>query len=300
MRFVNSEECAKSELDIFSVPPTQTSIEEGVWDTISPHPNFESNSVIRFDVTGTNSSYVNLAETELHLDVQIRNKKSHHEGYKLNTDRIAPVNNFLHSLFEQVQVNLGDAAIENTNKTYAYRAYFENLLCYGKESKQTLLHGDCWFKDEVDFNSTALEARAANETTGVTQETVNPGFLKRHQLFANNNIVPLAGKIHCDIVNCPRYLISNLSFRLELVRAKKSFYLKGEKADDFEVIIKQARLKVRRMTISPQVMIAHAMALEKTTAKYPIKRVICKPFILPYRSSKFTLSEVHRGIMPTN
>ena len=41
MKINNSEECAKSELDLFSVPPTQTVVEEGVWDTIQPHPNFE-------------------------------------------------------------------------------------------------------------------------------------------------------------------------------------------------------------------------------------------------------------------
>ena len=31
MRFDNSNECMKSELDLFTVPPTQTSLENGVW-----------------------------------------------------------------------------------------------------------------------------------------------------------------------------------------------------------------------------------------------------------------------------
>jgi len=46
-------------------------------------------------------------------------------------------------------------------------------------------------------------------------------------------------------------------------------------------------------------MLAHAMALEKTTAKYPIKRVLVKQFVCPYKSSIFTLNGVHFGIMPT-
>ena len=41
------------------------------------------------------------------------------------------------------------------------------------------------------------------------------------------------------------------------------------------------------------------MALEKTTAKYPIKRVLVKQFVCPYKSSVFTLSGIHFGIMPT-
>ena len=46
-------------------------------------------------------------------------------------------------------------------------------------------------------------------------------------------------------------------------------------------------------------MLAHAMALEQTTAKYPIKRVLLKPFVIPNSSDVFTISGIHFGIMPT-
>ena len=47
------------------------------------------------------------------------------------------------------------------------------------------------------------------------------------------------------------------------------------------------------------VMLTHAMALERTTAKYPIKRVLVKPFVIPSLSNIFTISGIHFGIMPT-
>ena len=49
----NIEECAKSELDLFSVPPTQTSVIESSWDCIYPHPNFKNATQIRFDIAGS-------------------------------------------------------------------------------------------------------------------------------------------------------------------------------------------------------------------------------------------------------
>ena len=48
MRINNSPECAKSEFNIFTFPPTQTSIEEAHCDTIIPHSNFDQSTVIRY------------------------------------------------------------------------------------------------------------------------------------------------------------------------------------------------------------------------------------------------------------
>ena len=41
------------------------------------------------------------------------------------------------------------------------------------------------------------------------------------------------------------------------------------------------------------------MALEQTTAKYPIKRVLVKLFKIANNSSIFKISGIHFGIMPT-
>ena len=92
MQFSSSAECSKSELDIFS----------GQWDTIQPHPNFDKSPVIRYDITGTNSHYIDLSSTELHLKFQIKDS-AEMSPTTLDTD-VAVVNNFLHSIFEQCQV----------------------------------------------------------------------------------------------------------------------------------------------------------------------------------------------------
>jgi hypothetical protein len=40
-----------------------------------------------------------------------------------DTVKIGPVNNFFHSIFQQVQVKFGGTPVENSNSTYAYKAY---------------------------------------------------------------------------------------------------------------------------------------------------------------------------------
>ena len=124
-----SEECAKSELDLFTVPLVQISVEDGVFDIIESSKTVNDNAVVTFEIPNSNDSYIDLSATEMHFDVQIVDALGN--GYAPGK-KIAPVNNFIHSLFRQVQIRLNNARIETTNNNYPYRAYYENLLLYNK------------------------------------------------------------------------------------------------------------------------------------------------------------------------
>ena len=308
MRVTVSQECTKSELDLFTVPPTQTSIEDGVWDTIQPHPNI-NDGVIRFDIPATSSHYVDLAETHLYVTAKITNKAG--DVKIVDADKTGPVNNFLHSIFSQVEVFLNNTPVENSNSTYAYRAYLENLLCYNKEAKNTFLQGDLFYKDTGDFESndvtTTLSVTkgvgTAPDTIDIGEKTTGPnkGLIARRKRFLDGKNVEMRGKIHCDIFNINKYLLNNVNVTIKLTKSKESFYLMANPlmTKALTVILDSAVLKVRRVSISPSVMMAHSLALEKTNAKYPIKRVLVKPVTLPFQCTKTTLASVHQGVMPT-
>ena len=106
MAFVHRQSCegVKSELDIFAVPPTQTSIEDGHWVEHQPLTSLDSRGPIEFVVPGTGDAYLDLANTYL----LIRAKVLRGVGTDLAADTpVAPVNNWLHSLF-----SLCDAFVE--------------------------------------------------------------------------------------------------------------------------------------------------------------------------------------------
>lgn len=287
MQFGNSVECTKSELDIFYVPPTQTQIEEGIWDTIQPHPNY-SYSTIQFDIPGTSSTYINMSETELYITARILKENDITIG---ETDKIGPAANFFHSLFNQCQVYLNNTAVENSNNTYAYRAYFENLLNNGREAKNTFLQMEVFYQDDAGTH----EIFDLATTTDVP--VVNSNYLKRRKRFLGGN-VQMKGKIHSDIFNINKLLLNNVNITIKLSRSNDSFCLNGSSNDVYKVKIDEAQLKVRRQNISPTTMLAHTMSLEKATAKYPVKRVIVKPFTLPIQTNKTTITGIHNGIVP--
>jgi hypothetical protein len=49
----------------------------------------------------------------------------------------------------------------------------------------------------------------------------------------------------------------------------------------FKVVVTAASLFIRKIKLSPSVSLAHAKTLQNGTAKYPIRRVICKSFTVP-------------------
>ena len=146
MAFVHPQSCegVKSELDLFAVPPTQRSIDEGQWIEHQPITSLDSGGPIEVVVPGAGDAYIDLANTYLF----VRAKIIRGAGTNLADDApVAPVNNWLHSLFSQVDVYLNDTQVTSSSNTYPFRAYVETLLSYGAEAKKTQLTSQLWYKD---------------------------------------------------------------------------------------------------------------------------------------------------------
>lgn len=286
MQFGGSIECTTSELDIFSLPPTQTQNEEGIWDTIQPHSNYNY-STIQFDIPGNSTTYINLQETEFLVTARLI--KEDDTDIK-STDKIGPVNNFLHSLFQQLEIYMNNTCVENTNNTYAYRAYLEDSLNYSKEFKETFLQMQLYYQDES----------GKLDNIDLTNN-INKGYIERRNRFLKGTAgksIQMKGKLHSDVFNICKYLLDNVNITIKLSRSPYSFCLLGDSTDKFKVKIEQALIKIRRQNVSITTRLAHAMALEKATAKYPIKKVVMKPFSLPIKTTKTTIANIHNGIVP--
>ena len=301
----DNTECTKSELDLFSIPPTQTSIEEGKWDIVYPDSGYVKNKTISFNIAGTDSHYLDLSETQLFMEVKIIDPKQDNDKGYSSKEVVAPVNNILHSMFSQIKVKFNNKDVENSNGNYHYKSYFENLLSYGTEAKSTFLENEGWQDDTPGlFDLTILEPTQEVKETGTQNITThaipncNEGFIKRHQKYKDKKLIQLCGKIHSDIFNINKYLLNSVNVSIELFKNDNKILLMGKDADKFDIRIESAHLKVRRVTISPSVMLGHAMVMEKTRAKYPLKRVLVQGFPYEFASTTFEKS-IHVGVMPT-
>ena len=275
-------ECAKSELDLFAVPPTQTSVEHGQWIQHHPIASVTDNGPIEFFISGSGDEYIDLANTQLY----VRAKITKADGSNLDANvAVAPANLWLHTMFSQLDVSLNEKLISPSTNTYSYRAYLENLLSYGGEAKKGHLTAALWYKD------TAGKFDVFSDD--------NLGFKTRKGLAKSSGTVDMMGRLHSDLFFQDRYLLNNVDVKIRMVRSKDAFAINSTQAlAGSKIKIEEASLFVRKVKLSPAVQMGHIKALEKSTAKYPIRRVDCKVFSIPAGHLSSTQENLFLGQVP--
>jgi hypothetical protein len=274
-----SSECTKSELDLFDVPPTQIAYESARMVDYYPLANI-GNGPIEFFVSGSsNEEYIDPSQTFLLVKCEITKA----DGTQLGTSEVCgPVNNIIDSMFSQIDVYLNDTLITSSVNTYAYRAYIENEVNYGEDAKTSHLTASMWYKD------TAGKMDSLSE---------NQGYTKRVALTKGKTF-EVYGRPHVDFFFQDRFLINNVNMKLRLSPSKHQFCLMGTNNLQFKLKIHEAILSVRKVKVNPKIILAHAQVLEKTTLKYPIKRVETKLFTIPQGLFSKTIDNVSLGNLP--
>ena len=200
-------------------------------------------------------------------------------------NQVAPTNLWLHSLWQQVDVSLNDKLVSASTNMYPYRAYIETLLSYGSEAKGTQLKTGLWYKDnaeEFDANSGA-----------------NQGFVKRMKATTESRSVEMLGRLHTDMMFQDRYLLNHVTVRVRLTRAKDAFcLLSNAEAAAYKVVLQDVRLHVRKVQLSPPLQLAHLKMLEKSPAKYLIRRVFTKYFAVPQGQTAVNEQNLFLGVLP--
>ncbi|GBO14422.1 hypothetical protein AVEN_176721-1 [Araneus ventricosus] len=244
-----SPECVKSELELFHLPPTRTAVENGQWVEFNHVSNVFDGGPVEFHISGSGEEYLDLSQTQLYVKAKIL-KADYSPILKeikenaLHQTKIGPVNLSIHSLFSQVVVSLNDRLVSNSSNMYPYRSYIETLLNHGFDSKTSQITSEMFYKDSDN------------------------GHEKRSKFFESSATVDMIGGIYSDLFHQERLLLNLVDVKIKLIRSKPEFCLQGE--EGHKVVLEKISLLVRKVRVSPGVILGHVKALEKETAKYPI------------------------------
>ena len=189
----DSNDCSSLSLDLFLLPPTQSSFQKG--NSIDYHPitSLSDGGPIEFKVSGSGKEFLDLARSYLYFT----GKVSKTDGSNLDgTSKVGFANYPIASLFKQVDVILGGKLISSATNTYANRSILEVLLNYDpdydKEAAESQLGCGLFCKDtpgqmeEMDISADPV---------------LNTGLGTRSEWTKTSKTVELQGRIHSDLFN---------------------------------------------------------------------------------------------------
>lgn len=237
---------------------------------------------IEFVIPASGEEYMDLS----HARIRIRAKILTEEGESLVRDKnfVAPVNNFLHSMFSNVQVELNQKCITPQSSLYNYRAMIENILNYSGESKKTHLTTSLFYKDTA---------------TKMNAEAGNAGYEKRLNIALNGEF-DMESHIHSDIFNQNKYMVNGVQMVLKFFKAKPDFALYTVASDTakYKIKITEAVLLIRKLKMSPAILVAHANVMLKHPARYSIVKCELKTITIPKNVMSTTLDNIFLGQLP--
>ena len=163
----------------------------------------------------------------------------------------------------------------------------ETLFSYGGDAKESQLTSALFYKDQA----------GRMDAVDFAEATRNDGLYMRSQFTKESRLVDMMGRIHADIFFQERYMLNEVNTKIKLIRSKDVFCLLGAAGNMVKIV--SAILLVRKVKLSPSVFLAHAKASERSSAKYPIRRVVCKTFTVPAGFLDVSHEKLFSGQLPT-
>ena len=163
----------------------------------------------------------------------------------------------------------------------------ETLLSYGEDAKRSQLTSALFYKDQA----------GRMDSVDFADDADNDGLVKRRELSKESRTFDMMGRLHADIFFRDRYMLNDVGIKIKLVRSKDVFCLMGATACKAKIV--HASMFVRKVKLMPSVFLAHAKTLERGTAKYPIRRVVCKSFTIPQNYRDVSHEKLFSGQLPT-
>ncbi|XP_069502700.1 uncharacterized protein F54H12.2-like [Ambystoma mexicanum] len=285
MAFINcaSGECVKSELDLFAVPPTQTSIENSFFMKVAPLAALSPLAPIEFYISGSTEMYLDLNDTLLYLTCKITKA----DGSAIPaTAKVATIAYPVATLFNQVDITLGDRLITQSDNLYAYRTYIESILNYSNDALDTQFTAGLFYKV------------TAGHMEDYALDGANAGFIKRATHARGSRNFDLLGRLHSDLFFQEKLMVNGVDLKIKLSRNKDAFCLNSDDAEAYKLIIVSASLFIKRVNVSPTVRLAHADALQVSNLKYPVERTSLKIFSVPAGSRVASQDNLFLGKLP--
>lgn len=251
-------------LDLFSTPFTQVAAEktyEREFQTLNPVNEAPYNFKIM-----TGSSFMVPDKTRVVTTWQMFKKDVPEVGKTTewtntsSTDQINVINGLGAAFIQNLKINVEGHNIFNSNNLYSYKAYIDNELSFGEDSKKSSMNSFGYYYEDCPKSDK-------------TEYVKNKGWIERRDLFTNGKIVEFSAPLYADIFQQHLLLLPDMTLDLEMYPNNTEFLVyspiyKGE----VQLKLVSIRLFATFVDLHPGVALEIEKKLEKDPARYPIQR----------------------------
>lgn len=278
------------ELDIFSVPPTQMAIEKCYSEKYRPlAPLRDDTKLINFYLSTAIDEYLILRSTELYLKIKLQLKNEDPKTPITSDDWkvVAPINNMLHSMINQINLYINEERVTSNLSAYAYKAYIEKRFAYSVTAKETIATSALFVNEADDLD----------EVNTDLSEAVRHDDSDKSTPMDIGKEIELADKLHLDLFWQDRLLLGRTNLKIEISFNDPKFYLIFPKHIIPKILVTDCYLKVTKAKVHEALVNAHNKALKIATAKYPFVHAPVKFFTITKGSYNFCVN-AHQGTLP--
>lgn len=283
----NIMESIPTEFDYFESTVIQAAIINEYDHPFGPIGTFQPGTPIEIVIPPTSNCYRDLNNSKLEVTCKITNA----DGSNIANDApVGPVNLLLHSMFQNIEVDLGNKRISDPNNFMPYRAYLETMLTYNKDVGETRLLSEGWQPD----TSTAL-----NDFRRVA-DGANLGFKRRATRFHQSRIETLIGRPHLDLFHQDKDIPPGVRIMLRFIPAPNAFVIKkpAGTAEDYRLKIMSIKLWVRTKEVSPSLLLSHQAMLQQNNIRLPYTKVTMKHMTIPTGVTSMEFDNIFTGQQP--
>ena len=204
------------------------------------------------------------------------------------TDKVFLVNNFAHNLFSQVEIYVNGTQVcdLSTANSYPFKNFIQTELSYDQEVKECQLRAEGYFVEEAGDI-------AKYDPSGSQR------LKKRRSLMKDGKKVFFSSRLGADIMYTDKYLPPNVDLKFKLVRNNPKFgLLHSEESKSFKIILKDLKLKMRKVLPTEQHRKDFQLKLSQEPCYIPYKATQLKQFIIPPGVTSYTVTNVASGLLP--
>lgn len=267
------------QFELWSVPPTQVSVLKDIETEVRPLSTLSVNQPIEFIVNSAIDEYINLSESYLYVKARVVLRRDDKVDVKKSDwDSVIPVQYFMHSLFSQCEIKIGDKEVTLSPQTYHYRAYIEALLSFSNEAKNTHMRAAMWTNSKEERNKII---RPTSDSS------------KEGKLFE------MMGRLHTDLTFQEKSILGGSVLKIRLVPNDAKFYfICSNNTVKPELELSEVRLQVHKSKVYPSLTSSHQQALSTGNTRYAITRCEVRQQSIPQGQLDSMLENVIRGQMP--